>query len=78
MLNATSNVAVNAPEEGIPVPGVARIPELTTTMYAIVTKVVRPPRMSALGEVAAGYWRGMRMEWKQSTHSTTTSGPSEV
>ena len=77
MLNATSTVAVNAPKKGIPVPGVARIPGLTTTMYAIVTKVVRPPRMSALSNVA-GYWRGMSMESKQSAHSTTTSGPHEV
>ena len=47
MLLATRTVAVIAPENGMPVPGVERMLGLTTTMYAIVKKVVRPPTMSA-------------------------------
>src|SRR5690348_15268853 len=47
MLLATSTVAVSAPENGMPVPGVERMLGFTTTMYAIVKKVVMPPMMSA-------------------------------
>ena len=47
MLPATSTVAVIAPENGIPVPSVARMAGFTTTMYAIVKNVVMPPTMSA-------------------------------
>src|SRR5216684_8810955 len=47
MLLAMSTVAVNAPENGMPVPGVERMPGLTTTMYAIVKNVVTPPTTSA-------------------------------
>src|SRR5436309_8977347 len=49
MLAATSTVAVSAPVNGIPVPGVDRMPGLTTTMYAIVKNVVTPPITSAYG-----------------------------
>ena len=41
-----STVAVSAPENGMPVPGVDRMPGLTTTMYAIVKNVVTPPARS--------------------------------
>ncbi len=47
MLNAMSTVAVSAPENGMPVPGVARMAGFTTTMYDIVKKVVMPPMTSA-------------------------------
>ena len=47
MLLATRTVAVIAPENGMPVPAVARIAGFTTTMYAIVKKVVMPPMASA-------------------------------
>ena len=47
MLDATSTVAVSTPENGMPVPGEARIAGFTTTMYAIVKKVVMPPTTSA-------------------------------
>ena len=47
MLLAMSTVAVSAPENDMPVPGVARMLGLTTTMYAIVKNVVTPPITSA-------------------------------
>jgi hypothetical protein len=43
----TRTVAVSAPENGIPVPGVERIDGFTTTMYDIVKKVVMPATTSA-------------------------------
>ncbi len=47
MLLAIRTVAVNAPENGIPVPVVDKMLGFTTTMYAIVKKVVMPPMASA-------------------------------
>jgi hypothetical protein len=49
MLEAMSTVAVSTPEKGMPVPGDARMAGFTTTMYAIVKKVVTPPTISAYG-----------------------------
>ena len=58
--HARSTVAVSTPEKLIPVPGDARIPGFTTTMYAIVKKVVMPPMTSPemLGWwlVVGGWW----------------------
>ena len=47
MLLAIRTVAVNAPENGKPVPGEDRMPGLTTTMYDMVKNVVTPPTTSA-------------------------------
>src|SRR4030095_11129910 len=44
--HASTTVAVSTPEKAMPVPCDARIPGLTTTMYAIVKNVVMPPTMS--------------------------------
>jgi hypothetical protein len=41
-------VAVSTPEKGIPVPSVERMEGFTTTMYAMVKKVVRPAMISVL------------------------------
>lgn len=46
--DATSTVAVITPENGSPVPSVARIAGFTTTMYAIVKNVVIPAASSRL------------------------------
>ena len=51
---AMSTVAVIAPANDIPVPGVERMPGLTTTMYAIVKKVVMPPARSPYLEAGEG------------------------
>ena len=47
MLEAIRTVAVSAPANGMPVPGVERMAGFTTTIYAIVKKVVTPPITSA-------------------------------
>src|SRR5687767_470522 len=56
--NEISTVAVSAPVNGMPVPGADRMPGFTTTMYAIVKKVVTPPAKSpyldAEGRLTAG------------------------
>jgi hypothetical protein len=46
MVLHTSTVAVRAPENVMPVPGVDRIVGLTITMYDIVKNVVTPPTIS--------------------------------
>src|SRR5260221_6236525 len=66
MLLAMSTVAVNAPENGTPVPGVARIVGLTITMYAIVKNVVTPPMTSACS-ARSGASRGSAIQIAHAT-----------
>jgi len=60
---ATSTVAVAAPANGMPVPGVERMAGVTIAMQAIVTNVVRPPMTTSVrGErVGAGMDAGSDM-----------------
>jgi adenosylhomocysteine nucleosidase len=60
MLKAINTVAVSAPENGMPVPVVARMLGFTTMMYAIVTNVVTPPATSEVSDCGRGVVMGGR------------------
>ena len=73
MLKATSAVALNAPENGIPVPLLERMTGLTITMYDIVTNVVTPPTMSRFNRFS-GFSRFSRFSRFSGSCSVGSSG----
>ena len=69
MLKAISTVALNAPENGIPVPLLERMTGLTITMYDIVTNVVTPP-------ITSGFSRFNGFSWFNRSCSVGSAGSS--